>query len=323
MTPKELSFDVTTAIGTGEPLIQTAWLFQPEGPPKAALLCLAGGTYDKHYWHLEIPGHPGYSFAEHLAARGYLVVTADHLGVGGSSDPGESGPVGLELLAKGDVEVAVRVHTGLLEGTLTGQPLDIPFIGVGHSMGACLTTMVQSKARPFDAVALFGYGVQISNVYEDDNSAEELAARIAQSEALFRDINGIGPDATSCVAPRSNLRALFHGPGVPEAVMAADDAAESRVPVRAASEVITPGFVQEFAAEVGVPVFLGFGGHLDVSPDPRTELTNYPASPDVTLYLVEGSGHCHNFAGNRTRLWDRVASWVPAVTGKEAAAPAR
>jgi hypothetical protein len=67
---QELSVEVGEAIGSGEPLRQTAWLLVPPEPAgtKAVLLCLAGGTYDKRYWHIEIPGHPGYSFAEHLAA---------------------------------------------------------------------------------------------------------------------------------------------------------------------------------------------------------------------------------------------------------------
>jgi len=313
MAPRELTFDVTDAIATGERLTQTSWLFLPEDPAAApaALVCLAGGTYDKRYWHLEVPGHPGYSFAEHLAAQGYLVVAVDHLGVGGSSDP--AGANGLELLAKGDAAVARQITERLRAGTLDPavSPSDLPLVGVGHSMGSCLTTMVQATAKPYDAVVLLGYGVQISNVHDEDNSADALEARITESERIFREMNGVGPEATSCVVPRGHLRQLFHSPDVPDEVIAADDAAESRVPVRAASEVTTPGFVAEFAESIDVPVFLALGSALDVSPDPHAELGNYRASHDVTLHLVEGSAHCHNFAGNRAALWDRIAAWIP------------
>ncbi|HVV10525.1 alpha/beta hydrolase [Amycolatopsis sp.] len=313
MAPRALTFDVTDAAATGESLTQTAWLFLPPRPAgaPAVLVCLAGGTYDKRYWHPEVPGRSGYSFAEHLAARGYVVVAVDHLGVGGSSDP--AGANGLELLARGDAAVAHQIAERLRAGTLAAglAPADLPLVGVGHSMGSCLTTMVQSTARPYEAVVLLGYGVQISNVYEEDNSAEALETRIAESERIFRETNGIGPEATSCVVPRGLLRQLFHAPDVPGEVIAADDAAESRVPVRAASEVTTPGFVAEFATSIDVPVFLGLGAALDVSPDPHGEPANYRASRDVTLHLVEGSAHCHNFAGNRAVLWDRIAAWVP------------
>jgi alpha-beta hydrolase superfamily lysophospholipase len=323
MAPLELSFDVTQAVGSGEVLSQAAWLFLPRDPgrARAVLLCLAGGTYDKRYWHLEVPGHPGYSFAEHLAAQGYLVIALDHLGTGGSSDPLHSGSLGLRLLAAGDAGAAAQLSARLRDGTLApGLPaLDLPLVGVGHSMGSCLTTMVAAQARPYDAVALLGYGVQISNVQNEAGDGGDLESRITQSEAMFRQLNGAGPDEVSCLVHRGQLRQLFHAPDVPDEVVAADDAAESRVPVRAASEVITPGYVADFAAAVDVPVFLALGSYVDVSPDPHAELANYRASRDVTLYLAEGSAHCHNFAASRTALWDRIAAWIPSAVGSDAA----
>ncbi|SHN15675.1 alpha/beta hydrolase [Cryptosporangium aurantiacum] len=318
MAPQELVFDVTGQVGAGGTLTQAAWLFTPPEPQKAvaALLCLAGGTYDKRYWHLEVPGHPGYSFAEHLAGQGYLVIALDHLGVGDSSDPTSAGPVGLELLARGDAAVAAQLTERLRAGTLADglPPLTVPLIGVGHSMGSCLTTMVQATAGAYDAVVLLGYGVQIANVYEETTDATDLAARIEQSEAIFRKMNGVESGEVSCVVPRGNLHHIFHAPDVPPEVIAADDAAESRVPVRAASEVTTPGYVQRYAAQVDVPVFLGLGAGLDVSPDPHLEPGGYRATGDIEVYLVPGSHHCHNFASERRALWNRIAAWVPTVT---------
>ncbi|GGL14134.1 alpha/beta hydrolase [Nocardia jinanensis] len=316
-TPIALAFDVTDAVGSGEPLTQVGRLFLPEHPESApaVLVCLAGGTYDWHYWHLEIPDRPGYSFAEHLAGHGFVVLALDHLGVGESSDPTSSGPVGLALLARGDAAVANQVKSRIAAGTLSEHlpPLDIPLVGVGHSMGACLTTVVQAQARPYAAVALLGYGVDIANVYDESNTAGELEDRIAESERTFREINGVGPEANSCIVPRAHLRSIFHAPDVPDEVIAADDAVEAAVPVRAASEVTTPGYVAEFAEAIEVPVFLGLGGVLDVSPRPHAEPGNYRSSSDVTLHLVEGSAHCHNFAGNRAILWDRMAAWIATV----------
>ncbi|TQM11388.1 alpha/beta hydrolase [Pseudonocardia kunmingensis] len=323
MAQHTLTFDVSAEVGTGEALTQAAWLFLPEDPSAATavLLCLAGGTYDKRYWHLEVPGRRGYSFAEHLAGQGYIVVALDHLGVGGSSDPERSGDVGLPLLAAGDAAVAVQLRARMRAGALVpGLPsLDLPLVGVGHSMGACLTTMMQAQERPYDAVVLLGYGVQISNVHEAAIDAEDLHARITQSLAAFRERTGTAPDAVSTIVPRQRLRQLFHAPDVPDDVIAADDAAESRVPVLAASEVTTPGYVQRYAAVVDVPVFVALGAVLDVSPDPYAELAGYRASQDVTLHLVAGSAHCHNFAGNRVVLWDHIAAWVPRVTARAAA----
>lgn len=311
----DLTFDVS-AITPEEQLSQTAWLFTPPEPAsaRAILLCLAGGTYDKHYWHLEVPGHPGYSFGEHLAALGYVVVALDHLGVGESSDV--DGPVGLELLARGDAEVARQVRDRLAEGTLHGAlpALDIPLVGVGHSMGACLTTMVQAVARPYDAVVLLGYGVEVSNV-DGAVAGEDLESSIRENYELLRGLVGAEPGATSWVVPRTGLRDNFYAADVPAAVIEADDAHVSRLPAQANAEVISPAFVAPYAAKVDIPVFLGFGASRDTSDDPHAEPANYRSATDVTVHLVEGSAHCHNLNTHRAALWDRIGAWVPTITG--------
>jgi alpha-beta hydrolase superfamily lysophospholipase len=311
-----LTFDVTTGVGSDEPLRQEAWIFLPERPTDAhaVLVCLAGGTYDKHYWHIDIDGHSGYSFGEHLAGSGFVVIAVDHLGIGDSTDPTASGPLGLELLAKGDAEVARQIRERLRRGDLHQDlPTSLPVVGVGHSMGACLTTMVQATARPYDAVVLLGYGVQITNVYEDTADAAELEARIQQSIEASCQLTGAKPTDAHVYAPRGYLADLFYAGEVPQDVIDADTAVQSRVPLRAAAEVTTPGMVEQYAPRVDVPVFLAFGAALDVSPNPYAEPSNYTGSPDVTLHLVPNSGHCHNFASHRSQLWDRIATWVPTV----------
>ncbi len=315
--PLPLTFDVTAGVGTGEQLTQAAWAFLPDRPADApaVLLCLAGGTYDKHYWHIDIGGHPGYSFGQHLADAGFIVVAVDHLGVGASSDPVASGPLGLRLLAVGDAEVARQVRDRLSRGTLLDgvPPIDAPLVGVGHSMGACLTTMVQAMAHPYDAVVLLGYGVQIDNVYEKTSDAAELEQRIQQTIEASCQLTGAEPTDSHTVAPRDYLADLFYAGEVPQDVVDADTAVQSRVPLRAAVEVTTPGFVEDYTSGVDVPVFLAFGAVNDVSPNPYAEPANYSTAPDITLHLVPKSGHCHNFASHRGQLWDRIAKWVPTV----------
>ncbi|CDO31281.1 alpha/beta hydrolase [Mycolicibacterium porcinum] len=314
MTHISLTFDVTAGVASGEKLTQAAWAFLPEHPGEAGgvLLCLAGGTYDKRYWHLDIDGHPGYSFGEHLAAAGFVVIAVDHLGIGESTDPAASGPLGLDLLAKGDAEVARQIRERLPSGELHEHipPITAPLIGVGHSMGACLTTMVQATTHPYGAVVLLGYGVQVTNVYENTVGAGDLEQRIQQTIELSCQITGADPTDSHTFAPRSYLSDLFYAGEVPQVVIDADSAVQSRVPVRAAAEVTTPGIVERYAPLVDVPVFLAFGAAMDVSPNPYAEPTNYTGSPDVTMHLVPKSGHCHNFASHRVRLWDRIGGWL-------------
>ena len=244
------------------------------------------------------------------------MIADDHLGIGASTDPIASGPLGLRLLAAGDAEVARQVRERLGRGSLLDgvAPTVAPLVGVGHSMGACLTTMVQATTHAYDAVALLGYGVQITNVYEDTADAAELEQRIQQTIEASCQLTGAMPTDRHTVAPRSYLADLFYAGEVPQEVVDADTAAQSRVPLRAAAEVTTPGFVEDYTSSVDVPVFLAFGGATDVSPNPYAEPANYTASPDVTLHLVPKSGHCHNFASHRAQLWDRIAVWLRTVT---------
>jgi hypothetical protein len=106
---------------------------------------------------------------------------------------------------------------------------------------------------------------------------------------------------------------VFHAPDVPAEVIAADDAAVSRMPVRAGVETGIPGYIKQDAATIDVPVFLAFGTVVDLTTGPYAEPANYGTSGDVTLYLVQGSAHCHNFSTNRTALWDRIGGWIPTV----------
>lgn len=317
--PVSLTFDVTAGVGSGEKLTQAGWAFLPARPAdaRAVLLCLAGGSYDKHYWHIEIDGHSGYSFGEHMADAGFVVIAVDHLGVGASTDPVASGPLGLPLLATGDAEVARQVRERLRLGTLVDDvpPTVAPLVGVGHSMGACLTTMVQATAHPYDAVALLGYGVQITNVYQGTADAADLEQRIKQTIEASCQLTGAMPTDSHTFAPRNYLADLFYAGEVPQEVVDADTAVESRVPLRAAAEVTTPGFVENYTSSIDVPVLLAFGAATDVSPNPHAEPANYSGSCDVTLHLVPKSGHCHNFASHRAHLWDRIAAWVPTVIG--------
>src|ERR1700684_939083 len=229
------TFDVTNSVGSDEQRTQEAWLFLPERPAdtRAVLLCLAGGTYDKHYWHIDIDGYPGYSFAEHLAESGFVVIAVDHLGVGDSTDPIALGPVGLELLAKGDAEVARQVRERLRRGELHEAlpPITTPLIGVGHSMGACLTTMVQATTHPYDAVVLLGYGVQINNVYQDTPDAAELEERIQQTIEASCQLAGAKPTDAHLYAPRGYLADLFYAGEVPQDVIDAGTAGPSRAPL--------------------------------------------------------------------------------------------
>jgi pimeloyl-ACP methyl ester carboxylesterase len=114
------------------------------------------------------------------------------------------------------------------------------------------------------------------------------------------------------VLDRTHIRTWFHYSDVPEAVIAAEESRATVIPRSMALQSIIPGVTAPYAARISCPVFLAFG-EVDVSPDPLGEPSTYPDATDVTVLRLPGSGHCHNYSTPRAHLWERLASWVPAV----------
>jgi hypothetical protein len=84
---------------------------------------------------------------------------------------------------------------------------------------------------------------------------------------------------------------------------------ESIISVTLLAELLTPGITLEKAKQIQVLVFICFG-ERDMSLNPHLEPSTYPLSTDVTLYILKGSAHCHNFASSRHLLCDRLSNWI-------------
>ena len=97
---------------------------------------------------------------------------------------------------------------------------------------------------------------------------------------------------------------------VPAAVLATTAERENLpVSLALAAQSADCAGVAAVAAAIETPVFLAFG-EKDTSSTPHQEPSCYKGAKDVTLFVLKGSAHCHNFAGSRVRLWDRMLQWV-------------
>jgi Serine aminopeptidase, S33 len=321
LRPTELVIDVSAELPFEEPsfLASSVHLPDPEGEaPHAVLICWPGGSYARAYWDMHIPGHPGYSFAEHMTARGFVVLAADHLGVGASSKPADGDRVGFDTMSAAAASFVSQVREMLASGSpeFGGRRFpSVPIIGLGHSLGACLTVVTQARHRCYDAVALLGFthgrkevavtavGAADGDLVNDHDALRETA--IEQARAFFADTW----DDIYGSAPRAPNHAWLYAPDVPAAVIAADDAKAARWPRQAYVEALLAGHSARFAAELECPILIGFGDR-DIPPDPHADVAYYPRSHDVTLYVLRNSAHCHNFASTRTQLWDRIGLWA-------------
>jgi hypothetical protein len=318
--PTELALDVSAELPFDDRAVLAASVHLPHAQGealRAILICWPGGSYARAYWDLQIPGHPGYSFAEHMTAQGFVVLAADHLGVGASSKPADGDRVNFETMSAAAASFVTQVRSMLAEGSpeFGGRPLEsVPIIGLGHSLGACLTVVTQARRGCYDAVALLGFthGQKEIAVTAVGTAERELtnddalrATATEQAKAFF----GPSWDDVYGFAPREPNHAWLHHHDVPAAVIAADDAQAVRWPRQSYVEALLAGHSARFAAELDCNVFVGFGDH-DIPPVPHADVAYYPRSRDVTLYVLRNSAHCHNFASTRAELWDRIGLWA-------------
>jgi len=160
----ELTADVTKAAGLGEPARVALTVHLPNPTPTHAepVVCFAkpGAGYSRGYFTVDLPGPAKGAQAEWHAARGWIFVSVDHLGVGESS---QHAPEKLDFstVAAASRAAEQEVLRRLAKGSLApGFPAvrNPVRIGIGQSMGGCLTVVQQGRYHGYDGIAVLGYG---------------------------------------------------------------------------------------------------------------------------------------------------------------------
>lgn len=319
----DLRIDVTASTGLPgrQELAATAFLPDslPAAVPPIVMFAVPGGGYARGYFDLHFAGFTGYSQAEHHAALGIVLVAFDHIGVGDSTTTALEAITFATLAATyadGVRQVLARIAAGTLDASL--PRIERPFVvGIGQSMGGCVTILTQGRHPVFDAIAPLGYSAIHTVLPMRD------AAKLAEVRAQFTfeaggDAREISVAATSAVI--GDFVYPFHWDDVPKSILDADMATgyphrkinppfgSATVPP-CAVQMMSPGAVKAEAANIRVPVLVG-NGERDVCPDPWAEPSAYRASNDVSVFVVPAMAHMHNFAGTRSRLWQRLADWA-------------
>ena len=70
-----------------------------------------------------------------------------------------------------------------------------------------------------------------------------------------------------------------------------------------------PGASGPELAAVDVPLFLGVGDR-DITGEARRIPGQFPSARDITLFVLDDSGHNHNVAPTRQVLWERLHRWA-------------
>jgi pimeloyl-ACP methyl ester carboxylesterase len=316
LTRHDLRIDVSGAVGIPGAQI-AATVIAPSIAAEKPLVAVGfpGGGYSRDYWDIQWPGR--YSQAEYHASRGWTFVAVDHLGVGDSSLPDPT-MLTFEALAAANSAATQRIVSMLRSGTLSVNgvaPVQSPYvIGLGQSMGGCVSIVAQAAHRTFDALAVLGYsashtvlaspegGVRVTPVARgrtDDDALRSEAAEVGDVDVFAWSFHY---DDVDPGIYNEDLRGGY--PFRTESVPAWGSATMPP----AAAAMLAPGVVAEEAAAIDVPVFIGVG-ERDVCPDPWTEPASYHGAQQLSLCVVERMAHMHNFASTREVLWDRLHRW--------------
>jgi pimeloyl-ACP methyl ester carboxylesterase len=280
-------------------------VFLPEGgaAPTAVFFCFPGGGLDRRYFDLTAPRR---SFARALTASGFAVVTIDPLGWGESSRPRDGFALVPEVIAAANAR-AVDVLAGELEARWPG----LLRIGVGHSLGALLAIVQQAEQESFDALVLLGVSTRgLRQLLSDEELgyADRPEALRAELMRLARKRSG---EAWFELPPAARAGAIFGGGADPAALAAMRAVGCEVVSVPALFSMI-PGSSAPWAARVRVPVFLGIG-ERDITGPPHEVAASFPASHDVVLHVLPGTGHSHFAFATCERLFERVAAFATAA----------
>jgi pimeloyl-ACP methyl ester carboxylesterase len=271
-----------------------------------------GGGYSRGYWDIQWPGD--YSQAEYHANRGWVFVAVDHFGVGDSALP-DPALLTFEVMAAANSAVTERIVSMLRSDSNLTALLNDPYvIGIGQSMGGCVSIVAQAAHHPFDALAVLGYsashtvspspqgGVLVTPISRGRTDDDAITTEAA-------DIGDVGVFAWSFhfddVDP-----GIFHEDlrgGYPFRTVGVPPWGSATIPPAAAS-MLAPAVVADEAAAIEVPVFIGVG-ERDVCRDPWSEPSCYRAARQVSLSVVDRMAHMHNFASTREVLWDRLHRW--------------
>ena len=289
--------------------------------PPTALFCLPGGALTRGYYDLQPDPAPeparsaaDFSFARSLAARGFIVVTLDPLGVGGSSRPRDGFELTPDVLTKANAAAVDSICSDLRAGGVAGggPPLEeLRTIGVGHSMGAMLTAMHQARECRHAGLMLFGY------------STRGLAPALSPEEAAFADDPaGTRQNVVRLARARSREpypeinssqgRGLFAGKGADRRGVEALQSARAELLITAGLFSMIPGSSAPEFVRLDIPIFLAVGDQ-DIAGPPHEIPASFPAAPDVTLLVLPATGHCHFLFASRRHLFARASDWLEVV----------
>ena len=264
--------------------------------PRALLFCLPGGGTTRGFFDLA----PKHSFAVRMTGKGYDILTMDHPGT--ASNPL---PASHPFLTPWHSAAYLNDALSRFIATLEYQS---PIVGVGHSMGGMIMTMMQAKEKPFCGVALLGSNAggldwalddhektYIDRQEEFTRDLEELTLRKFKAEFIpgmggpsGKTITFGGATGTLNECLRHLGCELFSAGGLTS---------------------MTRGSFRMEVEAIDVPMFFAFGDH-DIGIPPEEAPKDYVGAPSHDLVILENTGHNSLAFSSIGTLCEKLDQWI-------------
>jgi pimeloyl-ACP methyl ester carboxylesterase len=335
----DIKIDVSeaAAVGINAEVALTVHLPDADRLTERPIVCFGkpGGGYSRGYYTVDLPGPAKGSEASWHAARGWIFVSVDHLGVGESTTIDDPDTLNYTNVAAASQAAEQELLLRLAKGTLLdGYPsVEDPLrLGIGQSMGGCMTVIQQGRYHCYDGIGVLGYSAVHTTTQMRDGSRG--GGPWVPRDVLPSSGVTIGPPMSpeavtdllaqlAAVDPNEPhpLGWGFHYDDVDPTIVQEDLTAfptrngnvpawgSGTLPSAVARWCMSPGAIAAEAAAVTVPVLVAMG-ERDVIADPRGELRAYQSARSVDFYVCPRMGHMHNFAGTRELFWRRIEDWA-------------
>ena len=267
--------------------------YPPENIHKlSTLVCLPGGGASAEFFNLA----PKNSFVKRMTAKGYAILTIDHPGTATNPLPDDH-----PFLAPRDAAEYIAKALGHWLG-------EEEAIGIGHSMGGMVTTLVQAKHRPFKAIGLFGS----SAGGLDWGLSDEEKKYIDKPDELARDLERLtlakfGRAFTEIPSGPSGKSITFGGE-TPELTQRLRDVSCELYAAGGMMSMVRGSFRKEVEA-IDVPIFFAFGDH-DIGIPPKDVPKDYINTPSFELIVLKNTGHNHFAFKSIETLCDKLDYWA-------------
>ena len=266
------------------------------------LFCLPGGGASAEFFDLA----PDYSFVNRMTAFGYDVITMDHPGTATNPLP-DNHPF---LMPRQSADYIFSAMSEIIKRpSLRSKSL----IGIGHSMGGMMISLIFGRHKCFKAIALLGS----SAGGLEWGLSEDEKAYIDKPDELARDLEkltlskfkqefianpGGGPSGKS----------ITFGGETPELTQRLREISCELYSAGGMMSMTCGSFQKEVDA-MDVPLFFAFGDH-DIGIPPIEAPKAYVNAPSTELLILENTGHNSLAFSSISTLCIRMNDWLKKIT---------